>query len=96
MKFSKGKSEKIIKSADELMNLYAVNGKRKTLNKLNEKKSKNNALDTNEETVSKQPFTVYKNGEKFKSGETNSDGIIEYDGLIPAKYQILVKSSDKE
>ena len=51
---------------------------------------------SNEETVSKQPFTVYKNGEKFKSGETNSDGIIEYDGLIPAKYQILVKSSDKE
>ena len=51
---------------------------------------------SNEEAVSKQPFTVYKNGEKFKSGETNSDGIIEYDGLIPAKYQILVKSSDKE
>ena len=65
MKFSKGKSEKIIKSADELMNLYAVNGKRKTLNKLNEKKSKN--ISENNGGGDKLPLYLFHQGTNYSS-----------------------------
>lgn len=49
-----------------------------------------------DEVVSEQPYSLYLNGEVYESGETDSEGLIEYENLVPGNYQILVKSNKEE
>ena len=49
-----------------------------------------------DEVVSEQPCSLYLNGEVYESGETDSEGLIEYENLVPGNYQILVKSNKEE
>ncbi|MCQ2584697.1 MAG: phage baseplate assembly protein V [Treponema sp.] len=49
-----------------------------------------------EEAVSEQPYSLYLDGEVYESGESDSEGLIEYENLVPGNYQILIKSSSGE
>lgn len=48
------------------------------------------------EIVSEQPYALYLNGKVYECGESDSEGLIEYENLVPGNYQILVKSSKEE
>ena len=52
--------------------------------------------NTKDEVVSEQPYSIYLNGDIYENGESDSDGLIEYEDLVPGNYQILVKSSKEE
>ena len=48
------------------------------------------------EIVSEQPYALYLYGKVYECGESDSEGLIEYENLVPGNYQILVKSSKEE
>ena len=52
--------------------------------------------NTKDEVVSEQPYSIYLNGDIYENGESDSDGLIEYEDLVPGNYQILIKSSKEE
>ena len=48
------------------------------------------------EIGSEQSYALYLNGKVYECGESDSEGLIEYENLVPGNYQILVKSSKEE
>ena len=49
----------------------------------------------NNDVIPKQKYTLYRNNEVFKSGETTDDGEILEEDLIPAQYCIVLNTDEE-